>query len=932
MSGKVFFVALPFLLILSFKNLPADPPSLRNIRAAYDRAEHLFNLPAATSITDSACMLQFRIVIASIASMPRAVATDSLMYEACYKLGVLSEAYKDYAQATHAYLQGIPYSRDAGEKFRMYVFAGAGYYNLNNFDSASFILSRAQELDGDVVSADDRARLFNVLGVLYYDNGNYLQSKNYFAQSLRLNETIDAGNHLIISSVQMNLATCYYKLGLYEKALSIYQNALHYKLLLDPLYMNMGRTYAGLHRYADALTCFKKVKPVSVPGVLNEMAMMAIEEGKVDSATAWLNEYQDNKKSLHTNALDDGVSELYRGNLDIFLAKPDFALTHLQDALIIFSRNFINRDTRKNPDSFNGSFAYYRLFEVLVRKAKAWEMIYKNTSDPMDLKAAYDTYNAIISLLSYIERSYEMDDAKILLKQKSGEVYANALKICLALNKIYPEAGYLKQAFLISEKNKASVMSSGITERSFFESEGLSGALATEERNIRFNIARLNTEADGRVDARALQKMNDEKSVYETRLVDLHKKMETNSRFYQLKYADDFPAVEELQNRMTGSEALISFYNEPEKIEIFALTKSSLDHVELDSGTVIRRDIQSWIEILQSSENSNHEKMRELNARLYEELVKPLLSLAADKKEWTIIPDGLFFLLPVESLPVNMNGNRIIENHIVNYEFSARFIGENKPEQADRETGKPALSFAPFSQRGADMQSEGMGWLEKLSFSADEISGLRGISYTDQQATKEMFLKNLNKYPIIHLATHAVTDLDNPSASYIAFFPATGSRAEDFLFLDEIYSLRMDSCQMIVVSACETGRGELVHNEGVMSFARAFLYSGCPSTINTLWKADDHSTDEILKSFYQYLEAGYSKSEALQKAKLDFIRKNPIMRNPAYWSHIILTGNPDALYKKKQPWFRAVFVICCGTILFFFLMKRKRKKADAFQS
>ena len=141
----------------------------------------------------------------------------------------------------------------------------------------------------------------------------------------------------------------------------------------------------------------------------------------------------------------------------------------------------------------------------------------------------------------------------------------------------------------------------------------------------------------------------------------------------------------------------------------------------------------------------------------------------------------------------------------------------------------------------------------------------------------------------------------------------------------------MDSCEMIVISACETGRGELVRNEGVMSFSRAFLYSGCPSTINTLWKADDHSTDEILKTFYKYLETGYSKSEALQKAKLDFIHKNPIMRNPSYWSHIILTGNRDALYKKKQPWFwlflRSVAVRWCSLQL----EKGKKKKSTLFK-
>ena len=202
------------------------------------------------------------------------------------------------------------------------------------------------------------------------------------------------------------------------------------------------------------------------------MARTALETGNADSASAWLNQYQDKKKSLHTNALDDGVNELYSGDLDIFRKQPESALRHLQKSLIIFSGNFSDKDIRKNPVTFTGSFAYYRLFEVLDKKASAWEMVYKKTSRPEDLKAAYDTYQSTISLLSYIERSYEMDDAKIFLKQKSGAVYANALSVCLRLNKLYPNAGYLESAFLISEKNKASVMSSQIRERNFLLSVG----------------------------------------------------------------------------------------------------------------------------------------------------------------------------------------------------------------------------------------------------------------------------------------------------------------------------------------------------------------------------------------------------------------------------------------------------------------------------
>jgi len=413
-------------------------------------------------------------------------------------------------------------------------------------------------------------------------------------------------------------------------------------------------------------------------------------------------------------------------------------------------------------------------------------------------------------------------------------------------------------------------------------------------------------------------------------LVSLRRKMEGDKRFYQLKYSDDFPSIEQLQNAIGSDQALISFYNTVEKIEVFVLTKSSLHHIELDSGEEIRRNIYSWIQILQSVESGRHINADGLKENLYSQFMKPVIGLAGEKEDWIIIPDGPLFLLPIESLPGDKEGRLILENHSVSYEFSARFIIENNKYSNSRGLQKPVLSFAPFSQRGADLKSEGMGWLEKLPFSKDEIAGLKGKRFEDQQAVKKEFINNLNHYPVIHLATHAITDLDNPSASYIAFFPATGIRSEDFLFLDEIYSLRLDSCQMIVISACETGRGELVKNEGVMSFARAFLYAGCPSTINTLWKADDRSTSEIFRLFYKYLEEGYSKSRSLQKAKLDFIRNNPVNRDPSFWSHIILTGDPSGLFKKKQPWIWAVFAIGFCTILFFLIRKRREKKSTLF--
>ena len=927
MSGKVFFIPLSFLVLLSFKS-PA-PVSFRKIILTYTRADQLYNRQDISKASEIACRRGFAEVISALRIFTRSREVDSLLCLSAYKLGTLYEGDKDYEKATSAYLLGLTYAEKPEDEFRMLVFAGAGYYNLNNFDSASHFLLSAAEIPENLSLPGDRIRLNNTLGVLFYDNGNYLQAKNYFSQALHIIEKDNSPDLPAVYSVQLNMATCNYKLGLYQEALSIYQRVKGFRLLSDPLYLNMGRAFAAINDSKSAISAFRKVKISVLPGVLNEMARTSLESGNADSAKAWLNQYKEIRKSFSANILDDGVNELYFGNLEIYYGRPDEALTHLQEAMVIFAGNFSSHDIHKNPDNFTGAFAYYRLFEVLEKKSLAWELKYRKYRRTEDLKSANDTYQSTIRLLSYIERCYEMDDAKLLLKKRSSEIYQKAMEVCLRLNSLYPQKGFLESAFLISEKDKASVMSTQIRERNLFASAGVGNELISEERNIRFNIARLNTFAEGANEYRALQKINEEKSVYETRLVNLHRKMEENDRFYLLRYSDDFPSIETLQKSIGADEALISFFNSGEKIELFVLTSTSLKHEELDSGKLIRENIQAWINNLQSVGNGRHMNTSDLKKVLYDQLIKKINELAENQEEWIIIPDGIFFLLPFESLPADGNGKLILENHIVSYEFSARFIVNNVRGKNEGPLGKEVISFAPFSDRGINVP---MGVsLERLPYSKYEISGLQGRQLIDRQATKRNFLNDLNHFSVIHLATHAITDLENPSASYIAFFPVSGSRSEDFLFLDEIYSLRMDSCRMVVISACETGRGEYVHNEGVMSFARAFLYAGCPSTINTLWKADDHSTAEIIRLFYKNLERGESKSRALRNAKLEFLHLNPLYRDPSYWSDIILTGNPEALHNKKQPWIWAVFAISCGSIMFF-TIRKKRKKVDAFHS
>jgi CHAT domain-containing protein len=221
--------------------------------------------------------------------------------------------------------------------------------------------------------------------------------------------------------------------------------------------------------------------------------------------------------------------------------------------------------------------------------------------------------------------------------------------------------------------------------------------------------------------------------------------------------------------------------------------------------------------------------------------------------------------------------------------------------------------------------------MQQLPASAQEIANLPGHAFTNQQATKERFLQQLQQYPVIHLATHAIADTGNSAASFIAFYPNTQQPAQDALYLEELYGLNMEGTQLIIISACETGHGQLVNSEGVLSLTRGFAYAGCASMVNSLWKADDAATAAILHQFHSYLQKGYTKSKALRQAKLDYLHSNALYKTPDYWAHLILIGDNQPLVK-AATWYRwllgggALLVVLSGVVYY----KRRKKSRRSF--
>lgn len=368
-----------WLVCLSYNT--DNPGNRQNIQTLYNKANRLFNLANPTNTTDSIALATFQHVIDALEA--QAAHSDTLLFFSYLRKGILLDVNNSYAQAIGAYLQAqrIKKSNPQWSDSLLYevsVHTGSLYYRMNNFDSASYFLLQAENLAQRFPGIKDKERLYNDLGVLYYENGNYLQSRNYFTQALAIIKNQFPADSWYIN-IQINIAAAYYKMGLFHQSLAIYQKIRSQGLLTTYIYQNMGKTYTALGNYPKALEYLKQVNDHEIPGVLNELAHVYQLMHKPDSAAFYLNKLESRiaQKKTRVNQMDAGMTHLYRSDLLVEQQQPEAALASLQKAIINFSNHFTNSNIYSNPGDFTGTFTSFSLFDALYKKAATFEQLYR---------------------------------------------------------------------------------------------------------------------------------------------------------------------------------------------------------------------------------------------------------------------------------------------------------------------------------------------------------------------------------------------------------------------------------------------------------------------------------------------------------------------------------------------------------------------------
>lgn len=198
----------------------------------------------------------------------------------------------------------------------------------------------------------------------------------------------------------------------------------------------------------------------------------------------------------------------------------------------------------------------------------------------------------------------------------------------------------------------------------------------------------------------------------------------------------------------------------------------------------------------------------------------------------------------------------LLKAYQISYAYSATLLDKMSSHRLAIK-GK-LLGFAPAFPEGQNSQStsvaERSGAFGPLFYNEEEVRSIpfwiAGRRFYKKQATLAHFLEFAPFYRFIHLSTHAKANDAEGTQSILAFSNENGIETCD---VNAIYNLHLQA-DMVVLSACETGLGELQRGEGIIGLTRGFIVAGASSVITTLWSVNDRASADLMQSYYQLLK------------------------------------------------------------------------------
>jgi CHAT domain-containing protein len=278
-----------------------------------------------------------------------------------------------------------------------------------------------------------------------------------------------------------------------------------------------------------------------------------------------------------------------------------------------------------------------------------------------------------------------------------------------------------------------------------------------------------------------------------------------------------------------------------------------------------------------------------------------------------VIPEGSMNFLPMELLPVRFESdtseyyyygefaNITYAPSLSSYiEFAKRKKGSSKKGSALLVSANPETEYATtYMDNLMALRSDygNIKYVDNEILNIDKILSKKKLlrrkfktrTFSSSEITEKKFkLSNLSDYDYIHIAAHGIHDNENPNYSGILLGRNDNDKEDGILQAHEIFPLTLNA-DLVTLSSCFSGFGEIDPSEGNLGIYRSFLIAGAKSVIISLWNVEDESTSLLFTKFYEHLKDGKSKSESLRLAKM-YLKNETRFSAPYFWAPFILIG------------------------------------------
>ncbi len=899
-------------------------------RTLYKEALALFERPTPTERTDSLAISTF---LRAAAIAPATVSNAPVIVDCYEKAGVLKQTYGLQREAMVFYQKAIAsclhHKLADSLLFKPYLYCGTAHYFLHSFDSSTYYLKKAEAIYLHYPAVQESQSLYNSFGAIYFEAGNYRQSINYFSKALQLLQRTKTLNQQRVYAYKSNIASALWHLEQYDSAATLYKSLLPLAIARDEVLINIGTTYLKKRDPASALYYLMKVTGTENNNSVmlqNELGSAYLQQQRLPEAFRHLRKaitiYNKKQPAGKRPQKEYTIGLTYKLLADAERQNqhPATALRYYQQSIIHLDYSFNDTVVYHNPSALTAGFRSYQLFESLVAKARCLQKLYETNHNDRYLSSTLDTYESALKLAEYIEKSFDSEDARLFIVQKAFPVYQEVVTLMSQSFGRTHKKEYLEAAFRWAEKSKAVTLYINSKENQIKSFAGIPDSLLAQERNLKFNLSRLFMKADRSHNEAETRAISAEIRDSELALARLSTKLHEFPAYYRQKFGFDSINIPYLQTKLLNRHtALVSYFEGTTAVYTFVLTHNELRFYQAPKDSAYRQALSGLRRALQTIlpgaayGGSPHARL------LYDRLIKPAEAGLTGISSLLIIPCDALRLLPFEAFEDRDNAY-LLEKYDVVYQYAVPFLRHDNARDPIDFT--KTLAVAPFSSVSTAKKVA----YTQLPASYGEIETMTGVKLINQAATKASFIKLSPEASIIHLATHAVVNNEDPSRSFIVFSPV--GNADYKLYAHELRNEPLSKTRLVFLSACETASGKVINGEGVMSLSRALAYAGCANTVTSLWNAEDKATAYISAKFYAHLQQGDSFAQALQKARIDFLRDGRYAQfhSPQYWAHLVFVGNPDETVGmvSNQALLGAVGIL--GILLFGWVRYHRQKQ------